>query len=527
VSRHMKHRNETKHTEFATCLDVAIVGAGFGGIGLGIKLKQSGVTNFKIFEQASDVGGVWRDNVYPGAACDVPSHLYSFSFEPNPEWKNMYGGQQEIYGYLQKCAKKYNLQEYTQYNTTISSAVFEEVEGIWLIKDTAGYTYKARTCVMAVGALNIPSKPDFKGLDDFKGKVMHTAEWDAEYDLINKKVAVVGTGASAIQVVPSIQPKVKSLTLFQRTPPWVLPKLNRKIVSAETALYTKLPFAQSLYRKIQYALFESFYPLFLWNTPVSKVLDAAGRSFINTQIRDEELRKKVTPNYRLGCKRVLLASNYYPALTQNNVDVVSCGIKEVNASGVVDSDGHQHDLDTIVLATGFKVPTSGAPFPITGKGGRTLSEDWKSLSEAYKGITVCGYPNLLFVMGPNTGPGNTSVVFFIEAQLNYITQYIATLKNKSLRYMDLQSKTQVAFNKRIQKKMENTAWTSGCQSWYLTDDGKNSTLWPSFSVDYYLQTLTFDERSYTRFTLMDESEELNEDLHQNLHQELDEKQEYA
>ncbi|MBV1921476.1 MAG: NAD(P)/FAD-dependent oxidoreductase [Pseudomonadales bacterium] len=491
-------------------LDVAVIGAGFGGIGLGVKLKQAGIESFVIFEQASDVGGVWRDNVYPGAACDVPSHLYSFSFEPNPEWGNMFGGQEEIYAYLQGCAKKYDLRQKIQFNTTISGAKFDEVEGLWTLTDTSGQCYQARTCVMAIGALNVPLKPEFKGMAEFSGKVMHTAEWDKRYDLIGQKVAVVGTGASAIQVVPKIQSRVKSLTLFQRTPPWVLPKFNRKITETESTLYKKMPFLQSLYRKGQYALFESFYPMFLWDTPASKVLDAAGRACINAQIKDPELRNKVTPNYRLGCKRVLLASDYYPALAKENVNVVASGVKEINAKGIVDSDGNQHDVDAIVLATGFKVPTAGAPFPITGKGGRSLSEDWKKLSEGYKGIAVSGYPNLLFVMGPNTGPGNTSVIFFIESQLNYITKYISTLKKKSLRYMDLQSKVQTAFNKKIQKKMENTAWTSGCQSWYLTDDGKNSTLWPSFSVDYFLQTHSFDERSYTRFTLMDDSVELPE-----------------
>ncbi|OUR90017.1 4-hydroxyacetophenone monooxygenase [Gammaproteobacteria bacterium 42_54_T18] len=499
--------NETINNNATPYLDVAVVGAGFGGIGLGIKLKQAGVDNFRIFEQASDVGGVWRDNIYPGAACDVPSHLYSFSFEPNPEWKNMFGGQEEIYAYLQGCTKKYGLDKRIQYETTICAAEFDEVAGLWTLTDSSGKNYLARTCVMAVGALNVPSKPAFKGMDDFSGKIMHTAEWDPRCDLIGKNVAVIGTGASAIQVVPNIQPRVKKLTLFQRTPPWVLPKLNRKIAAPETALYKNIPFLQSLYRKTQYALFESFYPLFLWNTPASKVLDTAGRACINAQIKNPELRKKVTPGYRLGCKRVLLASNYYPTLTKENVEVVANGVKEINASGIVDSDGVQHDLDAIVLATGFKVPTAGAPFPITGKGGRLLSQDWKQLSEGYKGIAVSGYPNLLFIMGPNTGPGNTSVIFFIEAQLNYITKYIATLNKKSLRYMDLQSKVQTAFNKKIQKKMENTAWTSGCQSWYLTDDGKNSTLWPSFSADYYLQTLSFDERNYTRFTLMDEGVE--------------------
>lgn len=504
----MKTTNKTNKVNTTRCLDVAVVGAGFGGIGLGVKLKQAGIDSFVIFEQAADVGGVWRDNVYPGAACDVPSHLYSFSFEPNPEWGNMFGSQEEIYAYLQGCAKKYDLRQKIQFNTRISGAKFDEVEGVWSLTDTSGQLYQARTCVMAIGALNVPLKPAFKGMDEFSGKVMHTAEWDKSYDLIGKKVAVVGTGASAIQVVPKIQPRVGSLTLFQRTPPWVLPKFNRKIAGAESTLYKKLPLLQSIYRKSQYALFESFYPMFLWDTPVSKVLDAAGRACINAQIKDPELREKVTPNYRLGCKRVLLASDYYPALTQENVDVVSSGVKEINAKGIVDSDGKQHDVDAIVLATGFKVPTAGAPFPITGKGGRSLADDWKQLSEGYKGIAVSGYPNLLFIMGPNTGPGNTSVIFFIESQLNYITKYISTLKKKSLRYMDLQSKVQIAFNKKIQKKMENTAWTSGCQSWYLTEDGRNSTLWPSFSVDYYLQTLSFDERSYTRFTLMDEGAEL-------------------
>ncbi|MEX1666232.1 flavin-containing monooxygenase [Zhongshania arctica] len=476
--------------------EVAIIGAGFGGLGLAIRMQQQGLNDFVIYERAGDVGGVWRDNVYPGAACDVPSHLYSFSFEPKPDWGRTFGPQQEIFHYLRHCADKYKLRDKIKFNAALSDMVFCEASGVWTLTFADGSRRRARAVVMAIGALNIPQYPAITGVDNFTGKVMHTAEWDKTYSLVGKRVAVIGTGASAIQVIPSIQPKVQSLKVFQRTPPWVMPKFDKPLSLSRQRLYRRWPILQKTVRRLQYLLAESVVPAFMWDSFLTRFGEAMGRRYLRKVVANPVLREKLTPHYAMGCKRVLLSDEYYPALTQDNVSVCVDGIEKIDERAVYTLDGERHEVDAIIFATGFKVPVSGAPIPIRGAGGRLLDKDWAVGSEAYKGMAVSGYPNMLYVMGPNTGPGNTSVIFYIESQINYILKYLKTLRNNRNKYLDLKPMVQREFNADIQQRFIGTTWTSGCNSWYLTKDGKNTTLWPSFSWQYRLTTRHFSAVEY-------------------------------
>lgn len=484
------------NNDAAAVVEVAIIGAGFGGMGLAIRLQQQGVRDFVIYEQASDVGGVWRDNIYPGAACDVPSHLYSFSFEPNPDWGRSYGPQEEIYRYLQHCAKKYQLARHITFNASVSALEFDENSGVWTIDFSDGRQAKARAVVLAIGALNIPQYPKIEGIEKFAGKVMHTAEWDQDYTLEGKRVAVIGTGASAIQVVPAIQAKVASLALFQRTPPWVMPKFDGPQSPVRQARFRRWPFLQKLLRNAQYLLGESVVPAFMWDSFLTRFGEFMGRRYLKKVVADPVLRAKLTPGYAMGCKRVLLSDNYYPAVIKDNVNLVTTGVSHLDENAIYGADGQRLEVDAIILATGFKVPVSGAPMPVRGLGGRDLNEDWASGSEAYKGMAVSGYPNLLYIMGPNTGPGNTSVIFYIESQIRYILQYLRTLRGNPNEYIDIKPEVQKAFNEDVQRRFKGTTWTSGCNSWYLTADGKNTTLWPSFSWQYRLRTRHFNSAEY-------------------------------
>jgi cation diffusion facilitator CzcD-associated flavoprotein CzcO len=307
---------------------------------------------------------------------------------------------------------------------------------------------------------------------------------------------VIGTGASAIQVVPAIQPEVASLALFQRTPPWVMPKFDRAQSPVRQARLRRWPFLQKLIRNLQYLIAESVVPAFMWDSFLTRFGESMGRRYLNRVVTDPKLRKQLTPHYAMGCKRVLLSDNYYPALTKSNVSLLSSGVSHLDEKAIYSADGQRQEVDAIVLATGFKVPVSGAPMPVRGLAGRDLNEDWATGSEAYKGMTVSGYPNLLYIMGPNTGPGNTSVIFYIESQIHYVLQYLGTLRGNPNEYMNVKPEVQKAFNEDVQRRFKGTTWTSGCNSWYLTADGKNTTLWPSFSWQYRLATRRFSSAEY-------------------------------
>ncbi len=488
--------NNLQRDNAAEKLEVAIIGAGFAGVGLGIGLLDQGRDDFAIFEQADDVGGVWRDNRYPGAACDVPSHLYSYSFEKNPEWSRKFSGWSDIHNYIRNCSDRHGLAQKIRFGMRVEAMGFDASRGAWTLEFSNGEKVCARAVVVAIGALNIPQYPDIPGLERFSGKVMHSAEWDTDYSVAGRRVAVIGTGASAIQIIPSIQPEVSQLNVFQRTPPWVMPKFDRPLKKSEHTWFRRLPFLQSAVRALQYLTMEAVVPAFMWDSFLTRLGERQGRRFINSVVTDPVLREKLTPKYSMGCKRVLLSDEYYPALIQDNVEVISDGICRIEENAIVTADGKRHEVDTIVLATGFKVPVAGAPMPVTGLEGRTLAKDWANGVEAYKGISISGYPNMLYMMGPNTGPGNTSVIFYIESQIRYILQYLKKLRASPGQSLEMRPDVQAEFNAKVQRMMRGTTWTSGCNSWYLAPDGRNTTLWPSFSWRYRLTTRHFRLADY-------------------------------
>ncbi len=496
VSPQSRNQAQAKKTKNARPR-VAIIGTGFGGLGLAIRLKQAGIADLTLFEKANDVGGVWRDNTYPGAACDVPSHLYSYSFEQDRGWANRFGKAPEIHQYLRHCADKYAIRPHVRFNTEIASAQFDEALGLWQIQSTTGEQFEAEILVAAVGQLNRPAYPNLKGLDTFTGKTFHSARWDHDYDLTGKRVAVIGTGASAIQFVPEIVDQVAQLDLYQRSAPYVIPKPDRVYPRLEKTLFQKLPILQSLDRIWQYGSHEIRLLGFTTYVNEMSLVEYLFQRHIREEVKDHKLRHRLMPDYPIGCKRILISNNWYRALVKPQVDVISDGISEITPTGIRTSDGKLHKTDTIILGTGFAATDFLAPMHITGLNGRDLKSTWKDGAEAYLGLTVSGFPNLYMLYGPNTNLGHNSIVFMIESQVNYILDAIRTMTAKGLRYTDLRQDVQDQFNAEIQTRMKKTIWSQGCTSWYQTADGKNTNNWPGFTVEYRKRTRHFDLSSYS------------------------------
>ncbi|TQM80747.1 cation diffusion facilitator CzcD-associated flavoprotein CzcO [Saccharothrix saharensis] len=480
-------------------VEVLIIGTGFSGLGMAIELKRTGKRDFVVLEKAADLGGTWRDNSYPGCACDVPSHMYSFSFELNPRWSRMFARQPEIWDYLKRVAEKYRLREHIRFNTKVSGARWDEDAKVWHVATEHGDTYTAKAVVAGVGALHIPNIPTLPGIEDFTGRTFHSAEWDHDYDLRGKKVAVVGTGASAIQFVPRIVDEVGGLTLFQRTPPWIMPKMDRSIRTWEQKLFRALPFTQRLYRDFVYWTRESSALGFAVNPKIMEFAQNIAKRHMRSQVPDEALRAKLTPDYTMGCKRVLISNDYYPALSRPNVDLVTDGIAEVRANSVVDAAGVEHEVDVIIYGTGFHVVDSFDYLDITGKGGVDLAKQWREQGiETYYGITVSGFPNLFFLLGPNTGLGHNSVVFMIESQIRYVRQCLELLDRHQADELDVRPDVQARFNRQLQRKLTKGVWTEGgCKSWYLDARGINRTVWPGFTWRYWMRTKTVRAEDYT------------------------------
>jgi cation diffusion facilitator CzcD-associated flavoprotein CzcO len=477
---------------------IAIVGTGFAGLGMAIRLKQSGVEDFVMLEKADEVGGTWRDNHYPGCACDVQSHLYSFSFAPNPEWSRMFSPQPEIWAYLRKCADQYGLRSHIRFNTELTSASWDDKAGVWKLGLAAGRKLSAQVLISGMGGLSRPAYPvGVKGLDQFKGKTFHSQDWDHDYELKGKRVAVLGTGASAIQFVPQIQKQVEQLDLYQRTPPWILPKPDRDVSAFEHRLFRALPLAQRLFRGAIYAIMESRVLGFTVNPKLMNLVKRMALGHIRHQINDPELRAKVTPDYMVGCKRILISNDYYPALDQPNVDVITRGIREVRARSIIGEDGVERPVDAIIFGTGFHATEPMPRGVLFGRGGQDIVESWREGPEAYKGTTVSGFPNLFLIVGPNTGLGHNSMVYMIESQVNYVMDALRQMEQGKLRSVDVKPQVQSAFNRRIQNQLSQAVWSAGgCKSWYLHPSGKNTSLWPGFTFSYRRQTRRFDLAAY-------------------------------
>jgi cation diffusion facilitator CzcD-associated flavoprotein CzcO len=479
----------TEHTR------VAVVGSGFGGIGASVALARAGIEHL-VLERDADVGGTWRDNRYPGCRCDVPSHLYSFSFAPNPGWSQTYSPQPEIHDYLRRVADEHGVRARTRFGAEVRAARWDDDAQRWAL-DTAAGPLTADVVILGNGPLAEPAVPDIPGLAGFAGALFHSARWPEDLDLRGARVAVIGTGASAIQFVPQIQPDVAALTLFQRTPPWVLPHSNRRITAAEHALYRAVPAAQRLVRSAVYWSRELFVTGYLRNAGFLRRMEGLARWNIASAIDDPVLREKVTPTYRAGCKRLLISDDYYPALAQGNVDVVTEKVLEVRPDAVVTADGAVHPADVIILGTGFHVTDNPIAGIVRGRAG-TLAEAWAGDGmRAYKGTTIPGFPNLFMLAGPNTGIGHTSLVVMIEAQLAYITDALATMEATGAASVEVRPTATDAWNAEVQAKAAGTVWSSGgCASWYLDAEGRNTTLWPDYTFRFIRRTRRFDAERY-------------------------------
>jgi cation diffusion facilitator CzcD-associated flavoprotein CzcO len=477
--------------------DVVIIGSGFSGLCVGIQLKKMNHQDFVILEKASQVGGTWRDNSYPGAACDVPSHLYSFSFEPNPNWSRVFPIQSEIADYMNACADKYELKKHCHFNEEVSLAVFSDQTHRWIVTTQSGLVIDTRVLISGTGGLSRPSIANISGLENFTGKVFHSSRWDHEYDLRNKKVAVIGTGASAIQLVPEITPLVSELNLFQRTPAWIVPKKDRPYKDKERHHFKKYPWLQKLSRLSIYWQLE-FRALFF--TKLTQYLAKAEpkvKGYIRYQVKNPELEKKLTPNYTLGCKRILLSNNFYPAVSQKKVNLITDGIDQVYETGIQTKNGEKCEVDAIILATGFIVSDGGLPFPIKGMNSVDLEKYWQHGSSAYLGCTVPSFPNLFLMTGPNTGLAHNSMILMIEAQTRYIISAIKDMKRNNVLAYNLRPAELKTFNEEVSNRMAKTVWAKGgCKSWYLNKDGRNETLWPGFTFEFILKTKTFKAKLY-------------------------------
>lgn len=474
---------------------IIIVGTGFAGLGMAIRLKKRGEHDFVVLEKADDIGGTWRDNTYPGCACDIPSHLYSFSFALNPRWSRTYSPQREIWEYLRACAKRYGILPHIQWKSELLNAAWSEDEQRWHITTSQGQL-STDILIVGNGPLSEPSLPSIPGIEHFEGVLFHSAQWKHSYDLRGKRVAVVGTGASAIQFVPRIQPLVGHLTLFQRTPPWIVPRLDHAIPAWQKTMYRVLPFTQRLVRAKIYAQRELLAIAFVQHPERMEEGMKIARRHLERQVGDVALREKLTPNYTMGCKRVLLSDDFYPALAQPNVELITDRIREVRAHSIVTGDGREHEIDTIICATGFHVTDSQIPQCLFGRGGQSLADSWQTGARAYLGTTIAGFPNLFLLIGPNTGLGHNSMVYMIESQLTYILDCLRAMKRQHLVAVDVQPEILKSFNDELQEKMQDTVWKSGCKSWYLDANGRNTTLWPGFTFEFRRRTRHFDPQSY-------------------------------
>ncbi|MFI9767134.1 flavin-containing monooxygenase [Streptomyces sp. NPDC052415] len=477
---------------------VAVVGSGFGGLGAAVRLRREGVTDFVVLERASSVGGTWRDNSYPGCACDVPSHLYSFSFAPNPDWPRTFSGQEHIRAYLEHVTDVFRLRPHIRFDSEVKRMVWNAERLCWDIETTSG-NLSADVVVSATGPLSDPKMPDIPGLDSFPGKVFHSARWDHDYDLRGKRVAMVGTGASAIQIVPAIQPEVSRLTLFQRTPPWVMPRMDRAISGAERWLHRRLPFTTQARRGLLWGIREMQVQAFTKRPNELGLVEKLAKQNMARAIKDPALRAKLTPDYRIGCKRILLSSEYYPAIARPNVDVVASGLAEIRGSTVVAADGTEAEVDAIVFGTGFHVTDMPIADRVVGADGQTLAESWKGGMEALRGASAAGFPNWMTIIGPNTGLGNSSMILMIESQLNYLADFMRQLDVLGGRVaLDARASAVHAWNRRVQERMQRTVWnTGGCTSWYLDENGRNTTVWPGTTSEFRRATRRVDLAEYT------------------------------
>ena len=459
-------------------IDVAIVGAGFGGLGAAIRLQQEGRKDFLVFERDDAVGGTWHVNTYPGAQCDIPSALYSFSFAPNPDWTRLYPLQPEIEAYLNDCADKFGIHDRIRFGHEVVDASWNDAQSRWLVTTSKG-TWSARVLIGALGPFSEPARPEIAGLDSFSGSVFHSAQWDHEHSAQGRRLAVIGTGASAVQFVPRLAPEAAHLTLFQRTPTWILPHPDRPISESGQQVLRRFPLAQRAMRRTFDLFQEAMVPGLINHRALLAPLAALGRVHLRRQVKDPVLREKLTPQYTFGCKRPTFSNAFYPALCRENVTVETTGIDRIVPDGIVTTDGRTHEVDTIVLGTGFTIAKHSGFARIKGRGGKSLRDAWPSGEmSSYRGTTVHGFPNFFMILGPNSVV-YTSQVITIEAQVNYVLEALRVMDAKSIATLEVSSEAQAEFNDYTDEKLAGSVWNSGgCSSYYLSPSGRNVTYWP-------------------------------------------------
>ncbi len=488
----------TEQKDDSTWTDVLVLGAGFSGLAAAASIARAGELDYLILEQGDDVGGTWRENTYPGCACDIPSPLYSFSFRQNPDWRHLFAPQQEILQYLRDTSAELRITERIRFGTRVVGADWNEQDGSWTVTVEDGSTFRARFLVSAMGILHHASYPQIPGLDDFDGPVFHSADWDHTCDLEGKRVAVIGTGASAIQFVPAIVDETAGLTLFQRTAPWIVPKVNRVFSEEDREEMRRNPIKRWHRRASLFWTHEKRAKGFVSDTSKMGPTKALASGHLQKQVTDPELRAKLTPDYEIGCKRLLISSDYYPALTKPHVDVVTAGVKEVRANSVIDMDGKEYGADVLIFGTGFDAQNGLTRVPIRGRGGVTLGSQWDAGPEAYLGTTVAGFPNLFLLCGPNTGLGHNSQVFMIEAQARYMSRCLRYAGRGGV--LEVRRDAQDRFNEYLQGRLAATVWQAGgCTSWYQDPaTGRNTLLWPKSTLSYWFRTRFLRRSDYQR-----------------------------
>ncbi|MFB8002007.1 flavin-containing monooxygenase [Nocardia sp. NPDC056000] len=474
---------------------VIVIGAGFGGIGMAVELQRNGFREVTILERAADLGGVWRENTYPGAACDVPSPLYSFSREPKPKWRQRYSGRDDILAYARGVAERHGLLESIVFGADVTAAEFDETSGQWTVTTADGVARTADVLVSAVGQLSRPAMPDIPGIDSFEGASFHSALWDHEVKLAGKRVACIGTGASAIQYIPEIQPDVAELTLFQRTAAWVLPKFDTDYKPVHQRVLLHVPGLPAAERFSWWAIAE-FVALGLVEFPgIVRGVSRMAQNHLEEQVTDPELLAKLTPDYPIGCKRGLFSNDYYPALTQPNVHVETTAISDIVPDGVRTADGVVREADVIIYGTGFKGTEFLWPMRIRGRGGRDLSDVWADGAHAFLGITVPEFPNLFLVYGPNTNLGVGSIIYMLESQARYIRQAVQLLAENPGHTLEVKADNEYAYNSALQHRLARTPWNF-CTSWYRTASGRITNNWPGTTRSYRRRTATLHRYDY-------------------------------
>jgi len=467
---------------------IAILGAGIGGLCMGIELSRAGIGSFTIFEKSNGVGGTWRDNTYPGATCDVPSHFYSFSFATSPEWSRIFPEQPEILRYLEDCADRFDLRPHLRLSTAIVDATFDDATLTWTLHTDSGEPIVADIVVSGLGQLNVPAYPDVPGRDDFTGTAFHSARWDHDHSLLGERVAVIGNAASAVQFVPRIAEGVAQLSVFQRSPNWIMEKPDVAYPEKAKRLFRRLPFLRRLHRAQIYLSFEAKWFVLRDGSRTARRLERKARAHLERQVPDVSLRAELTPDYPIGCKRMLMSNDYYPALLRDNVELVTAPIERITHDGITTADGTHRVFDTIIYATGFRTTEFLAPIEVTGHDGARLHETWRDGAEAYLGMTVTGFPNFFMLYGPNTNLGTNSIEFMIECQVGYILRCIEEMRARGVAAVDVRPDAMATYNREIQRRLAKTVWSAGCSNWYKTESGRITNNWPGPAAAYWWRT---------------------------------------